>query len=171
MGVQYIIAIAAVGGIHSDLVPRRLCIPDQIIDYTFCRSNTFFDDESTEVTHIDFTRPYCESLRQKLIKAAHRVHLDAFEGGVYGAMQGPRLETAAEINRLEREGCDMVGMTGMPEAALARELELCYAACALCANVAAGRGGDNLSMNEIQAEIIQGMVKVRLLLKEVLPLI
>lgn len=169
--VQYVIAIAAVGGIHSEIIPQRLCIPDQVIDYTCGRSNTFFENGLTEVTHIDFTRPYCEDLRQKLINAARRVDLGAFEGGVYGATQGPRLETAAEINRLEKDGCDIVGMTGMPEAALARELELCYATCALCANVAAGRGNDNLTMHDIQTEIMHGMAKVRLLLIEVLPVI
>lgn len=171
LGVRYVIAVAAVGGIHAQIVPQRLCIPDQIIDYTTCRKNTFFEDSQTEVMHIDFTQPYCESLRQKLIKAAQQTDLNVFEGGVYGAMQGPRLETAAEIDRLQRDGCDIVGMTGMPEASLARELGLCYATCAVCANMAAGRGGEPLTMEQIEAELSQGMRKVSLLINKVLLLI
>ncbi|MEN8128828.1 MAG: S-methyl-5'-thioinosine phosphorylase [Pseudomonadota bacterium] len=170
-GAQYIIAIAAVGGIHKEMIPERLSIPDQIIDYTRSRKNTYFDEGISEVTHIDFTHPYCESLRMKLVRAARTSHLSAYEKGTYGATEGPRLETAAEIDRLERDGCDMVGMTGMPEAALARELGLCYAACAVCANAAAGRGKGVLTMNEIQDTIARAMVKVRILIKEVLPLI
>ncbi|MCP4406544.1 MAG: S-methyl-5'-thioinosine phosphorylase [Gammaproteobacteria bacterium] len=170
-GAQYIIAVAAVGGIHKEMIPERLSIPNQIIDYTCSRKNTYFDKDLSEVTHIDFTYPYCETLRMKLILASRAGHLKAYENGTYGATEGPRLETAAEIVRLERDGCDMVGMTGMPEAALARELGLCYAACAVCANFAAGRGEGVLSMNEIQDTIARAMVKVRILIKEVVTLI
>jgi len=131
--------VAAVGGISADMPPGRLAFPDQLIDYTWSRGQTFFEDDLTQVTHIDFTSPYCPVLREKLIRAARQRGLDAKEGGTYGATQGPRLETAAEILRMERDGCHMVGMTGMPEAALARELGLCYAACAVSANWAAGK--------------------------------
>ncbi len=171
-GVSNIIAIAAVGGIRNDMVPGRLIIPDQIIDYTGSRKNTFFEDGLTQVVHIDFTFPYDESLRQLLLKGCHTAQLDACDGGTYGVTQGPRLETAAEIDRMERDGCAMVGMTGMPEAALSRELELGYATCAVSVNWAAGRGGGNLiKMEEIEATVKTGMEKVRELLGCVVPLV
>ncbi len=164
-GVSKIIAVAAVGGIRADLKPARLVFPDQIIDYTWSRGNTYFEEGLSYVTHIDFTEPYCQELRERLIEAARSGGLDAAEGGTYGATQGPRLETAAEINRMERDGCDMVGMTGMPEAALARELELCYASCCVVANVAAGRGGKKIEMADIERNLKAGMEKVRILLE------
>ncbi len=169
-GAQEIIAVAAVGGIHPSLTPQRLAIPDQLIDYTHSRTNTFFEDDLAEVVHIDFTQPYCGTLRQKLIRAAREAGLDAVESGTYAAMEGPRLETAAEIDRLERDGCDMVGMTGMPEAALARELGLCYATCAVCANPAAGRAENAataLTMDAIRATLARGMEQVNTLLKHI----
>lgn len=168
-GVKYIIAIAAVGGIAEDLTPARLAFPDQIIDYTWSRVNTFFEESLNTVTHIDFTKPYCSELRDKMVAAARKANLDAIESGTYGATQGPRLETAAEINRLEQDGCTMVGMTGMPEAALARELEICYATCAVVANKAAGRAEGKITMEEIEACLIDGMDKVRTLLETVIP--
>jgi len=171
IGVEQVIAVAAVGGIRADMEPGCLAFPDQIIDYTWSRGHTFFEDDLTHVTHIDFTYPYCEELRQKLIQAARHAGLDAREGGTYGAMQGPRLETAAEIMRLERDGCEMVGMTGMPEAALARELDLRYAACAVVANWAAGKSGGEITMEDIQHQLIGGMEKVKILLREVVALL
>ncbi len=171
IGVENIIAVAAVGGIHLEMWPGRIAFPDQIIDYTSSRAHTFFEKGPDKVTHIDFTHPYCESLRKTLIRSAHDADLDSFEGGVYGACQGPRLETAAEITRMARDGCDMVGMTGMPEAALARELGLCYATCAVCANWAAGRDDTEISMAEIQKILTQSMAKVRELLKAVIRVI
>ncbi len=171
-GVSNIIAIAAVGGIRNDMVPGRLIIPDQIIDYTWSRKNTFFEDGLTQVVHIDFTFPYDETLRQRLLKGCHAAQLDVCEGGTYGVTQGPRLETAAEIDRMERDGCAMVGMTGMPEAALARELSLGYATCAVSVNWAAGRGGGSIiKMEEIDATVKTGMEKVRELLGHVVPLV
>ncbi|MFO1430451.1 MAG: S-methyl-5'-thioinosine phosphorylase [Candidatus Competibacteraceae bacterium] len=171
IGVDRIIAVAAVGGIRADMEPGCLAFPDQIIDYTWSRGHTFFEDDLTHVTHIDFTYPYCEDLRQQLIQAARRAGLEAREGGTYAAMQGPRLETAAEILRLERDGCDMVGMTGMPEAALARELGLRYATCAVVANWAAGKSGGEITMEAIQRQLIGGMEKVKILLREVITLL
>lgn len=137
--VKYIVGVAAVGGIRPDLLPGSLAIPDQIIDYTYGREFTYFAGGDRSVVHIDFTQPYCEPLRQRLLQAAGAAQEPILEGGTYAATQGPRLETAAEIDRLERDGADMVGMTGMPEAALARELGLCYAAVAVVVNYAAGR--------------------------------
>jgi len=171
-GVKRVIAIAAVGGIRVDMEPCRLVIPDQIIDYTWSRGSTYFDEGLTHVTHIDFTQPYCEELRQLLIRGCRTCSLDTCEEGTYGATQGPRLETAAEIDRMERDGCSIVGMTGMPEAALAREQELCYAACAVVANWAAGRGGEEMiKMKDIEKNLKQGMDKVRMLLETIAPLI
>lgn len=171
-GVKKVIAVAAVGGIREDMSPGRLAIPDQIIDYTWSRKNTFFEDGLVQVTHVDFTHPYEEELRQLLIQGCRAAQLDACEDGTYGATQGPRLETTAEINRMERDGCAMVGMTGMPEAALARELDLHYATCAVVVNWAAGRGdGGIIKMEDIQASIKTGMDKVRVLLEHIVPMV
>lgn len=169
LGIERVIAVAAVGGISPAMTPARLAFPDQIIDYTYGREQTYYDGHSREVTHIDFTQPYCAELRDSLLQAARLAGLAAVEGGTYGATQGPRLETAAEIDRLERDGCDIVGMTGMPEAALARELGLCYATCAVVANRAAGKGEGEISMQDLEANLKQGMEKVRRLLEAVIP--
>ncbi|HDN25551.1 MAG TPA: S-methyl-5'-thioinosine phosphorylase [Thioploca sp.] len=171
LGIKTVIAVAAVGGIHPDMRPKDLVLPHQLIDYTWSREHTFFAEDLTHVTHIDFTHPYCESLRSQLLTAAQQVDLTIHPQGIYGATQGPRLETAAEINRMERDGCDIVGMTGMPEAALARELELDYATCAVVANPAAGRGSAQITMAEIEANLKQGVQNVRRLLAEVIRLV
>jgi len=152
-GAERIVALAAVGGIGAAYGPRVLAIPDQIIDYTYGRSHSFFDGKDGEVKHIDFTQPYCEGLRLSLLDAAAKADLRLVDGGTYGATQGPRLETAAEVKRLERDGCDLVGMTGMPEAALARELGLCYACCAFVVNWAAGKGEGEIRKEEIESNI------------------
>ncbi|MCW8855155.1 MAG: S-methyl-5'-thioinosine phosphorylase [Gammaproteobacteria bacterium] len=171
-GASKIIAVAAVGGITSEMKPEAIVIPDQIIDYTYGRSQTFFENDLSFVTHIDFSYPYNDSLRQILLKSAEQLNYDAVNGAVYAATQGPRLETAAEINRLDHDGCDIVGMTGMPEAALARELELEYAACALVVNWAAGRnGGNEISLSEMEKCLEAGMARVRGLLEIALPMI
>jgi 5'-methylthioinosine phosphorylase len=164
-GITHVISVCAVGGIREDIIPGSLVLPDQIIDYTWSRQHTFFEVDLTHVVHTDFTYPYCEEMRRALLSGANQAGIEIIEGGTYGAVQGPRLETAAEINRLERDGCDMVGMTGMPEVALARELELCYAACAVCANRAAGRGDGTISMSEIEATLSSSMAIVRTLLE------
>ncbi len=130
-GVKNVIAVAAVGGIRDDLAPGALVVPDQIIDYTHGRAATFFTGGDSGVRHIDFTQPYCQRLRAACLTAAQQAGETLLDGGVYAATQGPRLETAAEIDRLERDGADMVGMTGMPEAALASEIGLCYATLAV----------------------------------------
>ena len=158
-GAEAILAVAAVGGIRADMGPGRLVIPDQIVDYTWGRPGTFFEDGFEEVTHIDFTEPYCDELREHLLKAAFAANIKPVDGGTYAATQGPRLETSAEIERLERDGCHLVGMTGMPEAALARELELCYACCAVVANWAAGKNAGIITMEEIEENLKGGMQK------------
>lgn len=171
LGIDKVIAVAAVGGITSRMVPQALVIPDQIIDYTWSRQHTFFQGDLKSVTHIDFTEPYCGELRTTLLQAGRAAGIDLVDSGTYGATQGPRLETAAEITRMERDGCDIVGMTGMPEAALARELGLCYAACAVVANWAAGRGEGEISMDDIERNLKTGMDRLRSLLEQVIPMI
>ncbi len=168
IGVKKIIAVAAVGGITPQMHPGALVIPDQIVDYTWARKHTFFEDESDPVVHIDFTWPYCELLRRQLIDTAVRINQPLISQATYAATQGPRLESGAEIIRLERDGCDLVGMTGMPEAALARELELCYASCCVVANWAAGKGEGEISMEQIEAVLSGAMEKLRPLLAALL---
>jgi 5'-deoxy-5'-methylthioadenosine phosphorylase len=168
-GVQQVIAVNAVGGIRADMTPGKLVVPDQIIDYTWSRTNTFFEEGLSHVTHIDFTQPYSAALRQILIDCAAEIGKPVIAEGCYAATQGPRLETTAEINRLERDGCDLVGMTGMPEAALARELELEYACLAVVANMGAGRGEAEITMEMIEHYLGQGMADVRGLLEQVVP--
>lgn len=168
IGIDHVIAVAAVGGIDAAFSPGRIAFPDQLVDYTWSRAHTFFEEDLSRVVHVDFTEPYCESLRRILIDAARSVDLDAIEYGTYGATQGPRLETAAEIDRLERDGCHMVGMTGMPEVVLAREMELCYATCAVVVNPAAGRGDGPITDEVIEANLGAGMSRVRALLVRVM---
>ena len=165
-GAGQIISVCAVGGIRDDFQPGAIAIPDQIIDYTWSRDHTLFEKDLAEVTHIDFTEPYCQAMRERMIAAAGRAGIDIIPAGTYGATQGPRLETAAEIDRMERDGCHMVGMTGMPEASLARELGLCYAACAVSANLAAGRGDGPISMEVIEATLAAGMSNIGAILEQ-----
>ena len=169
-GVDTVLAVAAVGGITERMAPGMIVIPDQIIDYTYERDHTLYEADLTQVTHIDFTYPYCESLRQQLLEAAHHSDINTVAGGTYGATQGPRLETAAEIRRLERDGCDLVGMTGMPEAALAREMELCYATCAVVSNWAAGKSEGTIELRDIEQNLISGMEQVKSLVAALLAL-
>ncbi|MFN2300908.1 MAG: S-methyl-5'-thioinosine phosphorylase [Gammaproteobacteria bacterium] len=168
LGVRRIIAVASVGGIRSDLIPGVLAVPDQILDYTWGRASTFFEQDLQRVTHIDFTEPYDGELRGALVHAAAAAGSKTRPGGVYAAVQGPRLETAAEINRLERDGADMVGMTGMPEAALARELGIQYAALAVVSNWAAGRG-DRPIHDQIEEHLRKALNDVLGVLEKLLP--
>lgn len=162
MGVEGIVGVASVGGIRSDLYAGSLVVPDGIIDYTHGRRSTFFEGPDQPVVHIDFTHPYTPALRQALLAAGESLGQEVFDGATYGCTQGPRLETAAEIRRLERDGCDIVGMTGMPEAVLARELDIPYAALAVVVNPAAGKGESaaGVSMEEIQKTMSVSMGKV-----------
>ncbi len=164
IGASRIIAVNAVGGIAPELAPRTLAVPDQIVDYTSGRAHSFFDGEDDEVRHIDFTWPYDERLRAGLIEAGRQLGLPLVESGTYACSNGPRLETAAEIACMRRDGCSMVGMTGMPEAALARELEIAYASLALVVNWAAGIEQREIAMDEILANLQQGMQQVKALL-------
>lgn len=170
--IEGVVAVASVGGIRHDLVAGGLMVPDQILDYTHGRSNTYFEGESEAVQHIDFTWPYDESLRKSLIFAADAVGEQVVQGGCYACTQGPRLETAAEIKRLARDGADIVGMTGMPEAALARELNIPYAHLALVVNQAAGVGesAHEISHAQIAHTVQAGMGRVMGIIKSLVQL-
>lgn len=167
-GVSQIVSVASVGGITATYTPGSLVVPHQIIDYTSGRASTFFEGGDVPVTHIDFTHPYTESMRQRVLSSAATVNIPAIDGAVYAATQGPRLETAAEIRRYERDGADIVGMTGMPEAVLARELGVEYAAIAVVVNHAAGIGdsADGIHFDAIEQTLQESMGRARLLLEE-----
>ncbi|OGA87123.1 MAG: 5'-methylthioadenosine phosphorylase [Betaproteobacteria bacterium RIFCSPLOWO2_12_FULL_66_14] len=162
-----VVSVAAVGGIREDLVPGTVVVPHQIIDYTWGRRHTFFEGEAP-VTHIDFTEPFSAEARADILAAALACNEPVVDGAVYAATQGPRLETAAEIDRLERDGAQIVGMTAMPEAALAKELELPYAAIAVVANFAAGRGDSRsrINLDEIDAVLRNGMLRVARMIEQ-----
>lgn len=171
-GAKAVLAVASVGGIRG-AAPGDLVLPHQLIDYTRDRESTFFDGGDQRVVHVDFTEPYTPSLRALCLAAAASAGIALIDGGVYGAVSGPRLETAAEIDRLERDGATLVGMTGMPEAALARELLLPYVAIDVVVNHAAGRGDSEhaVSMDGIARVLETAMDKVRMLLEHIMPLV
>jgi len=171
-GAHAVIAVASVGAIRGHR-PGELVLPHQLIDCTYDRQHTFFDGGDRKVVHADFTHPYTPELRATCLVAAKQAGIAVSDGGVYAAVQGPRLETAAEIDRLERDGATMVGMTGMPEAALARELELPYASICVIVNHAAGRGdsAQAISMEALVRTLEAGMDKVRALLDHLVPLV
>ncbi len=162
LGVEQVLGINAVGGITPAATSGRLVIPDQLIDYTWGREHTYTGNDVFPLQHVDFTLPFSPSLRERLLAAGKASALDLVPTGTYGATQGPRLETAAEIDRLERDGCDVVGMTAMPEAGLARELNIAYAICCVVVNRAAGRSPGGKSIHaEIAASLAAGMAGVQ----------
>ena len=165
-----IVSVAAVGCIRADLRPGDLVIPHQIIDYTWGRASTYHEGPDSPVTHVDFTEPYDRALRRRLCAAAEAIGIALGDSAVYAATQGPRLETAAEINRIERDGAGVVGMTGMPEAVLARELGIPYAAINVVANYAAGRGDGlaGISLEAIHAVLGESMHRVLAIIERVL---
>jgi 5'-methylthioadenosine phosphorylase len=167
-GAEAVVSVASVGGIRDDIAPGALVVPHQIIDYTWGRHATYFEGRGSPVNHIDFTEPYSRSLRSRLLKAAADCGEALIDRGVYAATQGPRLETAAEIDRLERDGADIVGMTGMPEAALAREISLEYAAIAVVANYAAGRADSEraVPLERIGAVLEEAMGRVHRIIEK-----
>lgn len=154
VGATRVLALNTVGGITERFGPRVLACPDQLIDYTWGRISTICEEPGTEVLHVDFGEPYTPLLRHKLLAAAKVAAVSLVAGGCYGATQGPRLETRAEIARMRRDGCDLVGMTGMPEAGLARELGLDYVCLSIVANWAAGCGdGEEITLAEVLANV------------------
>lgn len=170
-GATHIIGINAVGSIDQTFTPGTLCIPHDIIDYTYGREHTYADGTASTVQHIEFAPPYDKELRQSLCNAINN-DVPLLTTGVHGVTQGPRLETAAEITRMTRDGCTLVGMTGMPEAALARELELPYACVAVSVNWAAGKSPTKTGIHdEIEQWISLGMANVLALLEHAIPTI
>ena len=165
LGVSKLLAVNAVGGITEAMAAGVVVLPDQIIDYSYGREHTFYDGDKDELEHIDFSYPFSATLRQALMDAAADCSLSIIDQAVYGVTQGPRLETAAEIKRMRNDGCDIVGMTAMPEAALARELDIDYASACLVVNPAAGCSDALITMADIHRVIDSGMAQVRALLK------
>ena len=163
IGASGVVSVASVGSIRADLKPGDIVIPHQLIDYTWGRKSTYHEGCGVAVRHVDFTDPYDPALRQRLIEAAARAGMTVSDAAVYAVTQGPRLETAAEIDRFERDGADLVGMTAMPEAVLARELGLPYAAINLVANYAAGRADSRhgISFDAIEQVLQESMGRVR----------
>lgn len=171
IGASRVLALNTVGGITGHCGPRVLACPDQLIDYTWGRVSTLSEDPGSEVLHVDFGDPYTAAFRLQLIAAADRAGVAMVEGGCYGATQGPRLETKAEIARMRRDGCDLVGMTGMPEAGLARELGLEYACLGIVANWAAGAGPDPdevITLQDVLGNVAAAMEGVPRLLRALL---
>jgi 5'-methylthioadenosine phosphorylase len=166
-GASSVLAVGSVGGIGADCAPGSIVIPDQLIDYTSGRASTFFDASDRSVVHVDFTHPYSRTMRANVLTAAARANVPARDGGVYGVVNGPRLDTAAEINRYERDGCLVVGMTGLPEAALARELDLPYCAITVVSNWAAGRGDSvhAISLDQLRTTLDAAMNRTRAIIE------
>ena len=165
--VEGVISVASVGGIRADMTAGVIAVPHQIIDYTWGRKNTYFEGGEQAVTHIDFTEPYSAPLRRRILDAARDCGESVIEDAIYAACQGPRLETSAEVARLERDGADVVGMTGMPEASLARELELDYATIAVIANSAAGRADSlhGIRLEKIEQVLQESLARVRIIIE------
>lgn len=160
-GVDTLLAVNAVGGIRADCLPGELVVPDQLVDYTWGRAHSFNDGACGPLVHIEFSEPYCAHARARLLKALGEARVSALDGGCVAVTQGPRLETAAEIRRMERDGCDLVGMTQLPEAALARELGLSFASLCVVANRAAGKSVDAISEAAIMSTLTAAMKNVR----------
>lgn len=160
-GADHVLAVSAVGGIHEPYGPAVLALPDQLIDYSWGREHTYHDSGDVPLVHVDFTRPYDGPLRRALLEAAGRGGLDVVDGGCIGVFQGPRLESTAEIRRAGQDGCDMAGMTSLPEAGLARELGLDYAGVAVVSNWGAGVGADFICEDDIAQTLAEPMSRVR----------
>lgn len=164
-GADRVLAVSAVGGITGDYAPGTLAIPDQLVDYTWGRAHSFSDSEDVPLVHVDFSYPYEGPLRRSLLKAADTAGLDVVDGGCIGVFQGPRLESAAEVRKARRDGCDMAGMTSLPEAGLARELGLDYAGVAVVSNWGAGVSGELISEDDIADTLQEPISRVRGLLR------
>lgn len=164
LGVQSILSINAVGGIAAHAEPGVLVLPDQLIDYTFNREHTFADSLDEHFNHIDFTWPFAEKLRNRVLLLVESLNIKHHAGGIYGCSQGPRLETAAEVKKMAVDGCTIVGMTAMPEAALARELGMEYVSICPVVNWAAGLTRVEITLADIQRVLMQ----VNPLLREVI---
>lgn len=170
-GADHVLAVYAVGGIHEPYRPAALALPDQLIDYSWGREHTYSDSDSAPLVHVDFTNPYEGPMRQTLLQAAQKSSLDIVDGGCIGVFQGPRLESSAEVEKARRDGCDMAGMTALPETGLARELGLDYAGLAVISNWGAGVKNERLSEADIAETLQEPMARVRKLLKTVIEIL
>lgn len=168
LGIKSVVAINAVGGINANLGPGKIALPEQIIDYTWGREHSYCDGKSDSLLHVDFTNPYDEALRATIVAGAIDKQIALWPQGVYACTQGPRLESAAEVQRIKRDGGDMIGMTGMPEAALARELGLAYASIAVSVNWAAGLSSEEITLESIGRVLDESMLRVLALIDAVL---
>ena len=164
-GADHVLAVYAVGGVCEPYGPATLAAPDQLIDYTWGRQHSYCDSEHIALEHVDFTNPYDGNLRRCLIQAAEKASIDVVDGGCIGVFQGPRLESAAEVEKARRDGCHMAGMTALPEAGLARELGLDYAGLAVVSNWGAGVSDELLSEDDIAETLEEPMMRVRTLLR------
>jgi len=164
-GADHVLAVSAVGGITADFAPGTLAAPDQLIDYTWGREHTYSDSGHAPLVHADFTHPYEGPLRHMLLQSAAGQSIDIIDGGCIGVFQGPRLESAAEVEKARRDGCHMAGMTSLPEAGLARELGLDFAGVAVVSNWGAGIGGDTISEEDIAETLKEPMSRVRALVR------
>lgn len=168
-GADHVLAVYAVGGLHDPYAPAALAAPDQLIDYSWGREHTYSDSGEEPLVHVDFTRPFDGRLRRALLAVARDCAIELVDGGCIGVFQGPRLESAAEIKRARRDGCDMAGMTALPEAGLARELGLDYAGLAVVSNWGAGVSGDLLSEEDIAQTLREPMTRVRRMIAALAP--
>ena len=167
-GAKHVLAVSAVGGITSAYGPGTLAAPDQLVDYSWGREHTYSDSGNVPLLHVDFTHPYEGPLRRALLQSAASHSLEIVNGGCIGVFQGPRLESTAEIEMARRGGCDMAGMTSLPEAGLARELELDYAGIAVVSNWGAGVSDELISEDDIAETLREPMIRVRKLLRAVI---
>lgn len=165
LGVDNVLAVNTVGVISAKQCPGQLAVPDQLIDNTYGRDHSIYDNDSASLQHIDFSDPFCPQVRQSILQAARAAGIDCHDGGVYAVTQGPRLETAAEVDRLERDGADYIGMTAMPEASLAMELGMRYACLSLLVNYAAGRG-EKAIHEDIEASTMTAKLQAMKVLRE-----
>lgn len=163
MGVKQVIAINAVGAINRNFKPSDIVLPHDFVDFTKFRQATFYDE--APVTHIDISQPYCPEMRKLIIETAKRLGIPLWNEAILVCTEGPRFETAAEIEIFRRLGCDLVGMTGVPEVVLARELEICYAAICFVSNMAAGIQ-ERLTPTEVQEISVKVTPKLGQILTE-----
>jgi len=170
-GANHVLAVSAVGGITENYGPGTLSAPDQLIDYSWGREHTYHDSGDVPLVHVDFSHPYQGPLRRMVLRAAASESLEINDGGCIGVFQGPRLESAAEVERARRDGCDMAGMTSLPEAGLARELGLDYAGVAVVSNWGAGVNGEPISEEDIAETLKEPMARVRKLVRALVTII
>jgi 5'-methylthioinosine phosphorylase len=164
LGVERIVATNAVGGINSEYDPGDICIPIDILDFTKCRASTYYD--TSPVTHVDVSDPYCPELHEIIIECGKKLKNRIWGDSILAVTEGPRYETPAEIRMIQKLGGDIVGMTGAPEVFLAREVELCYSTICFVSNRAAGMQ-KKLSAKEVMQIGSEVMPKIMRLIENI----